>query len=57
MVNNLYRARVTDLIERAKQKGLVKTYSQYCKTEDGKKTAMTKDETNYYTSRDKGDAK
>lgn len=31
MVNNLYKARVTDLIAKAKEKEKIKTYSQFCK--------------------------
>lgn len=57
MVNNLYKSRVSALILKAKQKGLVKSYSQFCETKEGKETALSKDEVNYYTSRSKGETK
>ncbi len=58
MVNNLYKSKVTSLIEKAKRKGLVKSYSDFCKTEEGKKTKLSEDEIVYYTSKNnKGDAK
>lgn len=57
MVNNLYKSRVSALISKAKQKGLVKSYSQFCETKEGKETALSKDEINYYTSRSKGETK
>jgi len=57
MVNNLYKVKVSALIEKAKAKGLVKNYSQFCKTEEAKKTALSKEEVNYYTSVSKGETK
>ena len=53
MVNNSYKAKVTDLISKAKEKGLVKSYSQFCQTKDAKQTSLSKDEVNYYTSQNK----
>lgn len=50
MVNNFYKFRVTNLIVKAREKGLVKSYSQFCETECGKKKLLAKDEINYYTS-------
>lgn len=44
MINNLYKARVTDLIAKAKEKGVIKTYSQFCETKEGKKASLTKEE-------------
>ena len=57
MVDNLYKSKVSKLIEKAKKKGLVKKYSDFCETEEGKKLALSKDETIYYTSVKKGEAK
>lgn len=57
MVNNLYKTKVTALIAKAKQKGAIKSYSQFCETEEGKKTALSEDEIIYYTSRNKGETK
>lgn len=55
MVNNLYKTRVATLISKAKEKGLVKTYSQFCKTEESQKSALSKKEVDYYTSVSKGE--
>lgn len=57
MVNNLYKTKVSEVIEKAKKKGLIKTYSEFCETEEGKKSALTKEEIIYYTSRNKGETK
>lgn len=57
MVNNLYKSKVAKIIEKSKKKGLVKTYSQFCKTNDGKNNALTEDEIIYYTSKNKGETK
>ena len=57
MVDNLYKSKVSKLIEKAKKKGLVKKYSDFCETEEGKKLALSKHETIYYTSVKKGEAK
>ena len=57
MVNNLYKEKVTSLIARAKQKGAIKSYSQFCETNRAKENALSKDEIIYYTSKDKGETK
>lgn len=57
MVNNLYKQKVTSLIARAKQKGAIKSYSQFCETTRAKENALSKDEIIYYTSKDKGETK
>ena len=57
MVNNLYKNKVKELISKAKKKGSVKTYSDFCKTDEAKKTALSKDEIIYYTSGNKGETK
>ena len=57
MVNNLYKSKVSALILKAKEKGLVKTYSQFCKTKEGKECSLSKEEIDYYTSVSKGENK
>lgn len=57
MVNNLYKQKVSAVIAKAKERGAIKSYSQFCKTDDAKKTALSKDEISYYTSRNKGETK
>ena len=57
MVNNLYKSKVSKLIEKAQKKGAVKKYPDFCETEEGKKMALSEDETMYYTSVKKGETK
>jgi len=54
MINNLYKSKVTNLIAKAKKKGLVKKYSDFSETNEGKETALTEDEIIYYTSKNEG---
>lgn len=56
MVNSLYKAKITNLIAKAQKKGMIKTYSEFCKTDEGKKNTLSKDEIIYYTSK-KGETK
>lgn len=57
MVNNLYNSKVADLIKKSKEKGLIKTYSEFCKTKKGEESELSKDEIIYYTSMNKGETK
>ena len=57
MVDNLYKSKVSKLIEKAQKKGMIKKYSDFCETEKGKKMALSKDEIIYYTSVNKGETK
>ena len=57
MVNSLYKEKVSSLIAKAKERGAIKSYSQFCKTSDAKKTTLSKDEISYYTSKNKGETK
>lgn len=40
-----------ELIEESKEKGLIKTYSEFLETEEAKEYALTEEEVNYYTSK------
>ena len=51
MVNADYRKRVSELVQKAKQKGLIKKYSDFCNTKKAKECALSKDEIIYYTSK------
>ncbi len=57
MVNNLYKTKVTALIEKAKKKNAIKTYSEFCNTKEGRDSALSRDEIIYYTSKSKGETK
>ena len=45
------------MIAKAKKKGLVKTYAQFCETKSSKEYALTKEEAHYYISKNKGEIK
>lgn len=57
MVNNSIKSKAKELVAKAKEKGLIKTYDEFCKSTSSKKHALSSEEINYYTSRRKGDAK
>lgn len=45
------KQKVKEIIEQAKKEGKIKTYSEFCKTEDAKKYKLSKEEIQYYTSK------
>lgn len=49
MINNKNEKR--KMIEIAKKKGLVKKYSEFCKSKEGKDSNLSKEELNYYISK------
>ena len=51
MIDNSYRERVKSTVSKAKDKGLVKKYSEFCKTSVSKKNALSSEEVNYYASK------
>ena len=57
MVNNSYKTKVQGLIAKAKQKGKIVKYADYCKTNEAKTHALNKEEVNYYISNNKEDTK
>lgn len=57
MVSNLYKEKVSSIIAEAKKRGLIKKYSDWCETKEAKDYALTKDEAEYYTSKNKGESK
>lgn len=54
MVSADYRKRASELVKTAQQKGLITKYSDFCKTKESKKYALSKEEVIYYTSRAEG---
>lgn len=54
MVNDSYKGRAKALISKAKSKGLVQKYSDFCKSEIAKRATLSSEEVSYYTSRKKG---
>ena len=57
MVNDSYRNRAKSIVSKAKEKGLVKTYADFCKTDVAKKSAVSSEDVSYYTSEKKGEAR
>lgn len=55
MVSADYKKRASELVKIAKQKGLVKKYSDFCKTKESKKYALSEEEVVYYTSKAEGE--
>lgn len=53
MVSNLYKEKVSAIIAKAKEKGAVKSYSEFTKSKKGKENALSKDEIIYYTSKNR----
>ncbi len=50
MVNNSYKSKAKDLVLKAKNKGLITKYSEFCRTKLGKSSSLTQEEIKYYTS-------
>ena len=57
MVSNLYKEKVSAIIAKTKERGAIKSYSEFCKTNKGKEAALSKDEIIYYTSENKGETR
>ena len=54
MVSADYKKRASELVKTAREKGLITKYSDWCKTKEAKKYALSKDEVIYYTSKAEG---
>lgn len=50
MINNDYKLKISNIIDIAKKKGLVKTYSEFCDTESSNLLSLAEEEIVYYTS-------
>ena len=57
MDNNTYKKQIDELINTARNKGLIKTYSEFCETENSKLFALQEEEVLYYTSINKKNTK
>jgi len=52
-MNNIsYKTKVSKLITQAKEKGLIKTYSEFCDTEISTQTSINEEEAVYYSATD-----
>lgn len=50
MVSDVYKKKVKDIVNKAKDKGLIRTYSEFCETEDLNILNVAEEEAVYYTS-------
>ena len=48
-------SKAKSLIAKAKEKGLIKSYSQFCKTKEAKDIMLKEEEIDYYIHKQKGD--
>ena len=49
MITNSYKTKVSKLVEQAKEKGVVKTYSEFCENKISTQTAISEEEATYYS--------
>ena len=45
-----YKTKIKELIEKSKEKGIIKTYEEFLETEEAKKYSLVQEEVEYYTS-------
>ena len=57
MVSKDYNTRTKKLIKKAKEKGLVKSYKDFCNTKIAEETKLAEDEVAYYISEKKEEKK
>ena len=55
MVSADYKKRAFELVKAAKQKGLIRKYSEFCNTKESKVYALSEEEVIYYTSKAGGE--
>lgn len=55
MVSTDYRKKAAEAVIKAKQKGLIKKYSDFCNTREAKEYSLSKEDIIYYTSKAKGE--
>lgn len=53
MINDKNKEKSKKIIEVTKKKGLIKKYSEFCKTQEGEKSKLSQEEVNYYISKNK----
>ena len=51
MVSEVYKKKASSLVKRAKEKGKVVKYKDFCRTKEAKETALTKEEITHYISK------
>lgn len=51
MINKSYKTKAHNLVQQAKEKGLIKKYRDFCDSSLGKCTTLSEEEIEYYTSK------
>lgn len=51
MIDDKLKKKALDLVKKAEEKGLVKTYDEFCETEEADEYDLSEEEVIYYTSR------
>ena len=51
MNKDKYKLKVQKLIEKSREKGLIKTYEEFLETDEAKKYALAEEEVKYYISK------
>lgn len=57
MNDKVDKSKISELISKAKKKGLIKKYSEFCKSKEGKQSKLSDEEVIYYTSKNKKESK
>lgn len=53
MINKDYKSRAKALVKKAKDKGLVRSYNDFCNTDFSKETMLCEEEVSYYIAKNK----
>lgn len=56
MVSKSYKSKAKKIIQQASDKKMIKSYSDFYKTNNAKDLSLKEDEINYYISQNKGDS-
>lgn len=54
MIDEKLKERASNLVERAKKKGLIRTYDEFCETKEAEESALSEEDIIYYTSKYEG---
>lgn len=57
MSDKIDKSKISELTLKAKKKGLIKEYSEFCKSKEGKQSKLSDEEVIYYTSKNKKESK
>ncbi len=55
MVSKSYKSKAKKIIQKASEKNLIKSYSQFCETNNSNDLSLKEDEVNYYKLQNEGE--